>query len=322
MLRYSYASGAAGTIVGTPLIQNEIIRVAIVRDVREDKTELPFTIDAVGQLVPAAGLSSEYMGWMGMNWVVNGHSKAGSAIPVGEKNGLPESDGGNASDDNQLFSFNAGYSPESPLEGNGDVYAYLVVLDTRYSVSGQLCCSGDSTRVARYAVRKMEQAITNEPAIGSDYTFLIAASTASSFALLPGLEIADDGTITDSWMDAEQPASLVIDGEEVTDREVIEKYLSPTVASTEFMAGTDTAKSLKFKLSSTDMVCYTLYTATSLTGTWTTFDELRIQKGLDTENKKVYTRFRIDGNSDVPTELTIPVFSDDTTRFYRFEMDN
>lgn len=345
LIRYSYTAAADGTIIGEPLVQNEIIRVVLVRDATSTTSdEIPFKIDIAGQLVPAEGVDASQMAWMQLNWLCPDPEKAivdettgevtkiwvdftDDMLPVGETQGMPCGDGG--SDDDDEYTFNVGYPETFPaLTGSGDFYAYLVALDTRDHGK----CIGAPVRVARYAVTKVPKKITTKPVIGAAHKFSFKASD-SGTASVPGLALTEteDGTIvTDTWVAAAPITSLTveIDGTQQTlTRAELEDYLSPEIASATFVelaAGasltstTEAVKTLQIQASSTDLVCYTLYTATSLTGEWTTFDALRAEKDVDTVVKKEYTRFRIDGESKT---ITIPVY-DDATRFYQLRMDN
>lgn len=61
---------------------------------------------------------------------------------------------------------------------------------------------------------------------------------------------------------------------------------------------------------------YSLYTTTSLSGTWELFDAVLEEKGIDAENDFGYTRLQMDQLGT----LSVPIFDSDSARFYRISI--
>lgn len=325
-VRYSYDSTSTKELGagGPALVTGETFRVAVVCDTREDTTTAPFTLDAACNLIPAAGLTAGNMAWA--TTVLDGDDGVARVMSV---EGVPGKVSGG------VHRLTATYTGTLKGEdGDADIYAYLVVLDTR---SAEGVADTDAKCVARYAVRKCDQAVTDPP-MGDKYIFSFGVQLRTSVRYeLPGLEIAADGSfVNDSWKSVAQFASLTITNADGSQKTLstpaeIEAYLTPTLSgfSTTAPAATSsvsllsatTDSSAAFYLSATspDLCFYALETKESLNdAAWKPFNDLLTEKGVDNATQKDYTRCRIDGRSP----LTIPVFSGETGRFYRLRMVN
>lgn len=333
--RYEYAretvdngDGVTQTVTtGTPLGTKEILRVAIVQDGRSAEEQAagdPISIDIAGNLVCAS--EAVTAAWMNLEWS-EGAAQVGKGTYVEMKDGLPA-----VYPINDVYTLSGSFS--TSLSTTSPVYAYVVTLDTRSPQLDDACPGGAGEYIAsRYALARAPAAITNPPGGGTSvgggaYTFYCFDPLVLDTCFFPaGMELTDDGTVVDTWKSAEitDATVLTVDGKEY-DRAALEVLLTPTLASATFVepatgaslaATTEAVKTLQIQASSTDLVYYTLYTATSLTGEWTTFDALLEEKDVDKAAEKEYTRFRIDGESKT---ITIPVY-DDATRFYQFRMN-
>lgn len=331
-VRYAYdATSKADVSVGTALVTGENFRVALVRDTRTDKTADPFTLDAAGNLIPAEGLTAGHMAW------ATSFLDDDSVARVTTTPGVPGELSGTV---HRLCSTYAGPAlagyDEETMAKEPAIYAYLVVLDTR---SAEGTADASATHVARYAVRKCAQAVTNPP-IGPAYIFSFGVKLSNANYPryeLPGLETATDGSfVSDSWKSVAQFASLMVTNEDgsqsvLSTPEEIEAYLTPTVtgfstiapvaasAVSLLTAKADSSAAFYLSASSPDLCFYALETKESLNdAAWKPFNELLTEKGVDNATQKNYTRCRIDGRSP----LTIPVFSGETGRFYRLRMVN
>ncbi|MGN0890357.1 MAG: hypothetical protein ACI4W7_01750 [Candidatus Spyradenecus sp.] len=330
-VRYAYEeTSTADASVGTALVTGEAFRVALVRDTRADKTTDPFTLDAAGNLIPAEGLTAGHMAW------ATSFLDDDSVARVTTTPGVPGELSGTAHRLRSKYVGPALAGDDVTAAQEPAIYAYLVVLDTR---SAEGTADTSATRVARYAVRKCDQAVTESP-VGASYIFSFGVKlNNASYPRyeLPGLETASDGSfVSDSWKAVAQFASLTItneDGSQTTlsTPEEIEAYLTPTLSgfsttdpsavSAASLLTTEADGSAAFYLSasSPDLCFYALETKESLNdAAWKPFNDLLTEKGVDNASQKDYTRCRIDGRSP----LTIPVFSGETGRFYRLRMVN
>lgn len=331
-VRYAYKEAStANASVGTALVTGEAFRVALVRDTRADKTADPFTLDAAGNLIPAEGLTAGHMAW------AKSFLDDDSDARVTTTPGVPGELSGTVYRLTSTYTGPAlaGYDEENDAREPA-IYAYLVVLDTR---SAEGVADPSATRVARYAVRKCDKAVTDSP-VGASYIFSFGVQLSNinyPRYELPGLETASDGSfVGDSWKAVAQFASLTITNEDGSQKTLstpkeIDAYLTPAVtgfsttvpaaASAGSLLSATTDPSAAFYLSATspDLCFYALETKESLNdATWKPFNDLLTEKGVDNATQKDYTRCRIDGRSP----LTIPVFSGETGRFYRLRMVN
>ncbi len=330
-VRYAYdATSTANVSVGTALVTGENFRVALVRDTRTDKTTDPFTLDAAGNLIPAEGLTAGHMVW------ATSFLDDDSVARVTTTPGVPGEPSGTVHRLRSTYAGPALAGDDVTANREPAIYAYLVVLDTR---SAEGTADTSATRVARYAVRKCDQEVTESP-IGASYIFSFGVKLNNATYPryeLPGLETGEDGSfVSDSWKSVAQFASLTVTNEDgsqtpLSTPEEIEAYLTPTVtgfsttapvaasAVSILAAEADSRAAFYLSASSPDLCFYALETKESLNdAAWKPFNELLTEKGVDNATQKDYTRCRIDGRSP----LTIPVFSGETGRFYRLRMVN
>lgn len=332
-IRYSYAANDASEIVGEIAFANEVVRVAIVCDTREDTSTLPFSIDLAGNLIPADGLTAASMGWMELNLGSGYNTETPVTVnPIatdaktGATIGVPKGIAGSAEG---AYSFEAISEQEFEGATTKNVFAYLVVLDTCDAVArANNACSGQPTRVGGYAVRQFTPAISTTPLMGWHRYYINSTAETDTTKWVPGFARDDSGAVVDTWKSSvidETLTALTVDGKTYTpnnpDPELdLFRFLMPQISSTPFDSGADTAslaetadsgKVFRFYASSPDIVYYTLYSGTSLA------DRSSWEKVVDTADEKKYTKFRIDGNS----LFEIPVSDTDKTRFYQFRMN-
>ena len=299
--QYAMSNGQYDPSGSEPITRQEVFRVALAyesieaHEVREEKGEIPFVIDIAGQLVQKAEDVSGVT-WCTLQDPTNGE---GMYKLVGDVPGLPLYTYNNgdwtfgefSAYTRELFETQIGYA----------AYMYLVVLDTRDS-SG--VCAGEPKRVVRYAVRSCGEVDSTStfPNIG---LFSVGFVMGGYTAIYPPGYTLDTGN---AWCIANPITSLTVNGE-VLSGEALDDYLSPQIGGMKA-----NADELTLKLSSTDEIFYTLYTAPTLNGPWQTFEAFLGEKSVDEETKKRYTRFRIDGG----TMLTVPTFGE-SSRFYRVQ---
>lgn len=310
---YVYDKGAAtsAAMVPSPLVENEIFRVLLVRDKRSNvtaTTQPAVTIDAAGQIVLGENA-------LGATWcLLSLNNKPVDYIAVGGSvKGVPNQlVGGSAiGADDAWYGFASYIKNTADLTGSeGSVYRYLVVLDTRM---GTGICEGAATHVARYAMALCPGATENcvDPfEIPQDYDVYIPEAEDYddfyTYVNWPGYDLG--------WQSASAIESLAVtqNGTQVTlTGDDLAAYLKPSVNS--LTQGIEDGQSvLNLAVTAPDVQYYTLYTKAKLSDAeWTKFEDY--VKTLDNVDGKYYTRFRIDGESP----LKIPVLTDETSRFYQ-----
>lgn len=333
---YTYdASSTDSATSGVLCVANERLGIVFVCDSRSDKTSVPFTLDAHGNLVPAEGLNADQMAWGKIyesGDAANGAQWLACTTPgfFGVTSNLGRS-----------YFFGANYmgtlkDPATPA--NSPIYAYLVAGDARDAM-GEIP-QADASIIARYAIAKCgSSSVKGMPAM-FQWNFSIGYPSSETNIDPPGLAFDAEGAVAESsWQSVSLFKSLTvtIDGVEttLTTPAEIEAYLTPAV--TAFTLGsapvagatladenTSTATSavvatFELTASSPDLVYYALETRASLSADapWQSFNDFVKEKGLDNSWQKDYTRLRIDGSA-----LSIPVLSNETGRFYRLRMVN
>ena len=113
-------------------------------------------------------------------------------------------------------------------------------------------------------------------------------------------------------------ASVVVNGETVTEPAEVEAVLRPGVSSLAQNAATESFPNGSLSLGLTPpaapgLTAYELWTATELDGTWQPFATVAQEKGLASDGEMRYSRLRIEEKES----LEIPLFEGEPTRFYR-----
>ena len=312
----SYQYDFADATACEPLVKNEIYRMCLVRDKRSvdfdfvmtETTTPAVSIDAAGQLV--LGEYAESAKWMTLRWteVKKGIAQAVVAdyITAGEIAGVPHKL--LYTDDYGIprYGFEA-YTEEDLPAGEGSVYVYLVVMDTRQGTGD---CAGLPYHVKAYGMALCKyKNDTPEMPFDTFRTWLVGGISPDAVTVYwPGSVYAA------AWQPAAAIESLVVtqNGAQVTlTGDALAAYLKPSVNS--LTQGVEDGQSvLNLAVTAPDVQYYTLYTKAKLSDAeWTKFEDY--VKTLDNVDGKYYTRFRIDGESP----LKIPVLTDETSRFYQ-----
>lgn len=316
-LPISYQYNIADVTACEPLVKNEIYRMCLVRDKRSadfdfvmtDTTPPAVSIDAAGQLV--LGEYAESAKWMTLRWteVKDGVAQAVVAdyITAGEIAGVPHKLLYTDKYGTPYYGFDA-YTEEDLPAGEGSVYVYLVVMDTRQGTGD---CAGLPYHVKAYGMA-LCKATEDTPEMSFNFpfrTWLVGGVSSTAITVYwPGSVYAA------AWQPAAAIESLVVtqNGAQVTlTGDELAAYLKPNVNS--FEQGVEDGKPvLNLAVTAPDVQYYTLYTKAKLSDSeWTKFEDYA--KTLDNVDGKYYTRFRIDGESP----LKIPVLTGETSRFYQ-----
>ena len=314
-LPISYQYDITDATACEPLVKNEIYRMCLVRDKRSvdpefvmtDTTSPAVSIDAAGQLV--LGEYAESAKWMNLRWteIVDGVAQAVEAeyITAGEIAGTPHNLLYTTAGGTRYYGFEA-YTEEDLPAGDGNVYVYLVTMDTR---KGTGDCEGLPYHVKAYGMA-LCRATASVPEMSFAFarrTWLVGGISSTAVTVYwPGYSIA--------WQSASAIEFLVVtqNGAQVTlTGDELAAYLKPNVNS--LTQGVEDGQSvLNLAVTAPDVQYYTLYTKAKLSDAeWTKFEDY--VKTLDNVDGKYYTRFRIDGESP----LKIPVLTDETSRFYQ-----
>ena len=302
----------------TKLGVGEAFRAFVVRDTRANKETPPCTIDVIGQIVPAEGLTLENFKWCTFRVPASASTYQEQGwTKVITQYGIPASETSENGGYHRVTVFTeARFDPTASVESN--IYLYLVALDTR---DAEGVCEEDLTqstapvRPCRYVL--VQCCSVGGPTFGGGSKTVAVGyedSSADATVCLAGQTLS--GVTTASWKNAVAPTALRVDDQKLTGV-ALEAHLSPSVATFTYANGDDATFSLL--ASSPDLCFYALETKESLNdAAWKPFNELLTEKGVDKATQKDYTRCRIDGRSP----LTIRVFSGETGRFYRLRMVN
>ncbi len=211
-------------------------------------------------------------------------------------------------------------------ETEQSLYLYLLTFDTRSAnvdgdisvVGGELTASKGPAQVAAW---------------GATYVCKLAGIPEGPLTAY-AVNVEDEtlpSIVYKNFVDAPNPihavapiASVVVNGETVTDPDVVAAALKPGVSSLAQNAATDTESfpngSLSLGLTPPEalgLTAYELWTATELDGQWQPFakvaQKVAQEKGLALGDEMRYSRLRIEKEES----LEIPLFKGDPTRFYR-----
>lgn len=316
----------------TKLGIGEAFQAFFVRDTRADKTPPPCTIDVIGQIVPATGLTLADFKWCTFRVPASSstYQEQGWTKVITEY-GIPASKTSENGGYHRVTVFTEErFNPTASIESN--VYLYLVALDTR-NADGE--CEEDLTQSAapvrpcRYSLVKC-CSVGGATVGGGSKTVAVGYTDSSADAVVCLAGQTLSGVTAAGWEEAVAPVALVVDNQELAG-EALEAYLTPEVtgfsttepaavsAASLLTAEADSSATFYLSASSPDLCFYALETKESLNdAAWKPFNDLLTEKGVDNASQKDYTRCRIDGRSP----LTIPVFSGETGRFYRLRMVN
>ena len=239
-----------------------------------------------------------------------------------------------------------------------NIFLYLVAFDTRNDTGSCVEDPETAPGWAsRYVVAKCLE-VGKPPVVGAAFDLYVGFTVSSANTMELPILVSEDGKGSFKWMPIAFFKSMkvpqidekgnvvkdengdvvmeVVDGTKPEGKARIEAYLTPvmqsfgpaTPATENSLSTAETESASAFApfalaASSPNLNYYALETKASLADQeWIDFTELVnawvVEKGLDLEWKKDYTRCCIDGENP----LKIPVWSGETGRFYRLRMVN
>lgn len=221
------------------------------------------------------------------------------------------------------------------LENGSLAYAilYAVVFDTRTvdAETGEVAISAASAtaqsgpaRIAKwgaitcFAFTKENVGAGTTPGPSAVVAFNVDAEIQESVKVLMGTSVTFVELGGPTTFDIAPIASVVVNGETVTEPAEVEAALRPGVSSLAQNAATESFPNGSLSLGLTPpaapgLTAYELWTATKLDGTWQPFATVAKEKGLASDGEMRYSRLRIEKEES----LEIPLFEGEPTRFYR-----
>lgn len=288
---------------GTTAESGELLRVVFVTGgTLSDATQIPFTIDAAGQLISTTS-DSVTVEWG--NIYVGSNTTAQEAIPLVGAGKMTSAAVAAQTTDTSLTS----------------AYAYLVLFDTRDSNGTATGSLVGSVAIAPFGSPSDSDAasvLIPFPVFAPVPAYIgHAEEDVEAYSCnLPGLSTYTF-IPTSSWQDPAAITSLTVDGTtyDSSTSPTIDEYLTPAVSG---LALDSSAGTVTLTGSSNDAIFYTIETTDSLSGTWVSLTEFLTSSGktLDTATQMLYSRMRLDKSG---TAIEIPILEGDTARFYRFE---